>query len=647
VPSPCRARRMRARTMLHIAGFADVVSFVRVAVLAACIAEVCVCCAGAAVRRAEGAAGAAVRIVLTLVAPATALAFAAVFVWPLALGGSVVAAFVQGRGTAGALRERIGAIWRSLSLPTKAAAGALLVVAAFRCGAAIASPHLDGDSLMYHLPVTAALLQDRGMWFTRAVMFPSASEIADAVACATAGTLNARAIIGLLTIGVMLSAAYAWARRAGARQDGAAAAAIIAGAMPISVDQMFTSLNDLLVCGLLACTCALWRRSPRLAALAAGLVVATKVTALWLVPAVGVVMIAFEGWPFSFADVAWALVVAAPWYLRTVLLAGHVVAPMASMGWASTIAKNFSHAWRMSLDAIRHYGGQTAIGGAIALPFIAIRHRQISFARALPWLALAAYVAWILMPNAAESVPGTLDQIREGWSIRYALLLLFILATALPIALDDVRAFPLPGLLAVAAAASAIVRSGKATATFDASSFPFALGVGIVVLCVMTAALWKSQPLRRFLVAAAIVVWAVASVRGAQAIREHWNSEYIQWTNLLPPSTIASDRRIAGYHNAAVIGLRPFPLVGPDFTRHVYEDFLFPPDVWLRRLRSRSVGVLVAAGRSGSPDEPGFLQPTPVEVAVSRLPGVCLIGEDGYVRLYALDATASDPRCQH
>ena len=633
--------------MLHVVSLAFVVSFVRVAILAAGVAVVWVLCASAAVRRGEGAAGAAVRIVLTLVVPATALAFAAVFVWPLALGSSVVLAFVQGRGTAGALAERIKAIWRSLSLPTKVAAVGLLVVGAFRCGTAIALPHLDGDSLMYHLPVTAALLQDRSMWFTRAVMFPSASEIADALACATAGTLNGRAIIGLVTLSVMLLAAYAWARRAGASQDGATAAAIIVGAMPMAVEQMFTSLNDLLVCSLLACTCALWRSAPRLAALAAGLVVATKVTALWLIPAVGIVMIAFEGWPFSFADVALAVAIAAPWYARTEVLAGHVVWPMASMGWASTIARNFSHAWGMSLDAIRHYGGQSAIGGVIALPYIAIRHRQIRFARALPWLALATYIAWILMPNAAESVPGTLDQIREGWSVRYASLLLLILVTSLPIALDDVRAFPLAGLLAVSAAASAIVRSGKAAAGLGLGSFPFALSLGVVAVCIMIAALVESQRLRRISVAAAIIVWAMTSVRGAEAIRQQWKSEYIQWTNLLPPSTVGSDRRIAGERSAAVIGLRPFPLVGPDFTRRVYEDFLLSPDAWLRTLRTHRIGVLVAAGLTGSPKQPGFLQPSPLEIAVARLPGVCLMGEDGYVRLYALDAAPHDPRCQN
>ena len=627
-------------------GVEPFVSFARAVLLASSISAVCVFCTGAAIRRSEGAAGAAVRIMLTLIAPATALAFAGIFVWPLALGASVLVAIVQGGVATGALIDRVWTIWGSLSIATKMAGFTFLVVVAFKCGFEIASPPLDGDSLLYHLPVTAALLQDRSMWFTRAVMFPGASEIADALAGATVGSVNGRAIIGLAELLVLLMAAYGWARRAGASHDGAAAAAIIAGSLPITVEQMFRSLNDLLVCALVACACVLWRLSPRLAALSLGLVFATKVTALFLVPAVGVVMLAFEGWPFSIADLGWAAALAAPWYIRTIVMTGHPVLPMASLGWASTIAKNFARAGSLSLLAIRHYGGQTMIGGLVSAIYIALSRGRPTFARAIPWLALATYVAWILMPNAAEAIPGKLDQVGEGWSIRYAMLLPFILATALPIALDVFQKLPLAGLIAVGAAASAIVRSGKASATDDPLSIPFALWVAFAVLCVIFAIGLRSRAARTGFLAAALIMWSWASVIGAESVRQQWGAAYVQWTQLLPPSIVASDPRISRYHKAGVVGMRSFPLVGPDFKRRVYEDIIFTPDLWLERLRANGVGLLVAAGNSGSPAQRRFLQPTDLELEIARSRDVCLMGQDGYVRLYALNAVRGDPRCK-
>jgi len=629
-------------------GVDSAVLLMRSALLILCFATVFVFCSAAALRRGEGAAGAAVRILLTLVAPATAIAFVGLFFWPLALAASLIAAAWQGASSTSVLWTRLGGVCRATSLVSKAALMTLALACAFRAGAALSTPPTEGDSLLYHLPMSAAFTQDHSMWFTRALLYPGASELAEAVGAATIGTVTGVVVFQLTQILVLALVGFGWARRAGASIDGATAAAIVAVALPIVVDQMFTSQNDIFVCVTVASACVLWRASPRLAAMSLGMAAAGKVTAFALIPAIAIVLIAIEGWPFSISDVAWAAAVAAPWYIRTWVLIGNPVYTVASLGWSSTIAANFGHAWRLVLAALRTYGGLTAVAGIAALAFFILGRGRSAFARALPWLAVASFIAWIVLPDSAESVTGTLDQIRQGWSLRYVLLLPFVLATALPIVLDRVRAVPLAAFVALIAAASALVRSANLTASNEPLGFLYAIPILAALMLVIVASATHGGASTRvrtagvcIAVGLALATTSFTIVAGTRSLTLLWNAAYLQWSSRIPASSVGLDKHILSSSKVAVVGMRSFPLVGPTFARRTYDNIIIEsPSAWLADLRRSGVPILVAAGESGAPDQPGFLQPLPVEKWISRdIPrdrAICNISAHGYVRIYGL-----------
>jgi hypothetical protein len=614
------------------------VVFMRSALLAACFGLIVASCLAGALRRGEGAAGAAVRITATILVPATLLALLGIFVWPIALGASLIGALWQGRDGLSLLVDRVRVTWSSASAASKVGVLTLLVAVAFRAGAALSTPPTDGDSLLYHLPMTAALSQDHGMWFTRALLYPGAAELGEAIGAATTGNVNGIVAFELVQVFALVLVGYGWARRAGASRDGALACAVVAGALPIVIDQTFTSQNDIFVCVMLASGCVLWRAAPRLAAIALGLVFAAKVTAFILVPAVMLVMLAFEGWPFSIADLFWGWALAAPWYVRTLALSGRPVDSVAVMGWNSTIAAHFATAWPLVLAALRTFGGLAALGGTVALACTVARRDRTRFARALPWLALVMFGAWIVMPNAAESVPGTLDQIRQGWSIRYVLLLPFILATALPIVIDSVTRLPVAGLIALAAAASAVVRSANATASQTALGFVYCVPLLLAALLIIMSLAARRPPARIAWLLCSLVIWSLTATTGASSMALLWNPTYIQWSRLIPASNAMLEAHVRASSKVAVIGMRSFPLVGANFSRRTYEQVLIMPQQrWLDELRRDGVHVMLAAGLSGSRDQPGFMQPLPAEAAIKKLPGVCLLATRGYTRVYGLD----------
>ena len=631
----------------------DILLFVRCALLIACVGAVSIFCMGAALRRGEGAAGAAVRILVTLIAPATALAFIGLFFWPIALGASLLAAAWQGAGASAPLWGRLREVWNATSLVSRVALFAVGVACVYRAGAALSMPPTDGDSLLYHLPMTAALVQDHGMWFTRALLYPGAAELSEAIGGAGAANVNGVVVFELVEILSLGLVGFGWARRAGASIDGAAATAVVAIALPLVIDQMFTAQNDIFACTTIAAACALWRNAPRLAALSIGLAFGAKVTAFVLVPAIAVVMIAFEGWPFSFGDIGWAVALAAPWYVRNLVLTGSPLYTVASLGWSSTLAANFAHTWRLMLSALRTYGGLTVVAGTIALAFLPMRARN-SFERALPWLAVAAFVSWIALPDSAESVPGTLDQITQGWSLRYALLLPFVLATALPIVLDRLTRVPVAALAALAAATSAIVRSANLTASNEPAGFVYGVPLisALIVIMIGFFAGTSLEARRQSAVTAgalalALIIVSVTMVAGALSIRKFWSASYLQWSPRIPASTVVIDKHVESHSRVAVVGMRAFPLVGPAFERETFENVIIEgPEAWLARLRKSNVSILVAAGESGAPDQPGFLQPLPVETRISQSAGVCKLATHGYVRVYGLDLSVcsrSDP----
>ncbi len=505
-------------------------------------------------------------------------------------------------------------------------------------------PPLDGDSLLYHLPMTAALVQDHSMWFTRAILYPGAVELGEALGAATVGSVNGIVVFQTLQVLTLMFAAFAWARKVGGSIDAAAASAVMAAALPLVIDQTGTSQNDIFVCTMLIATCALWSQAPRLAALAIGLAVAAKLTSLILIPAVAIVMLASEGWTFSIVDVLCGVAIAVPWYLRTWLLTPSPIYSYANKGWHSTIAAHFAAASPYIIPTLRIYGGLAGLIGIIAVVYIAATGTsRPRFARTLPWLCILVFLAWIVLPNTAEDVPGTLGQIREGWSIRYAIFLLFVLATSVPIALDKIRPLPLAAFVALVASASAIVRSANETASTEAIGFLYAVPL---VLCSIFLFAWLrslERVRKNFAGVASLVlaigVLSITGVIGARSMTKFWNAAYLQWSTRIPVNDVALDPQVGTSSKVAVLGMRAFPLVGPAFERRTYEDIVVSSSTpWVERLRKSGVSLLVAADESGSVYSIGFMKPLPEEKAIAAEPDVCLLSRRAGARVYGLDS---------
>jgi len=134
-------------------------------------------------------------------------------------------------------------------------------------------------------------------------------------------------------------------------------------------------------------------------------------------------------------------------------------------------------------------------------------------------------------------------------------------------------------------------------------------------------------------------------VAGTRSVTLLWNAVYLQWSPRIPTSSVGLDKHILSSSKIAVVGMRSFPLVGPTFARRTYDNIIIEsPAAWLADLRRSGVPILAAAGESGAPDQPGFLQPLPVEVwisnDISRDRALCAISTYGYVRIYGLSLGA-------
>jgi hypothetical protein len=561
------------------------------ALAAVAVTGIAIVCFRAAMAAGEGTAGAAVRILATLILPALTLAFTRLYYWPVALAASSSIALVQLRGAGRFSWTRRP--WPWLVLP------AVLTVAlvAIKASLAIASVPYDVDSNFYHLPMAIAYLQVHSAVPAQVMFHPGNAELLDALGLGALGSVGGQTLTETLVALTLFLAVYGVAAEAGASPPVRFLAACAVFAVPMIGDQILTSQNDVLVTALLLAAIALWRTSAPLAAIAVGLSAGAKFTG----PVEALVLLPFI-WDrrdprFSWRHVALAALIAAPWYVRNLVETGNpFFLGGQTAGFSSTIAAHFaSMASFWVLTALRNYGGILTVFGIVAaLVLSQTRALRGTLAPRLAAMAAVLMLIWFVTPNTAETTPGTLDQIHSGWSLRYALpaIALFNVAAVLWLARTNLY-------LALAVTTAFLIfndlRAYHGMLEVDAGVAWFALPLAVAFLAAGAGTV--RARLGAGLAVAGCLAFAWLEMRGGDRIAAIWDAQYAPAVGpVLQLAEVRAARR------AATIEIETLPVIGPHFERYVVigtEGTTIA--AWWQRLRDEDPQVVVArdVGKTG------------------------------------------------
>ena len=250
-----------------------------------------------------------------------------------------------------------------------AVAGAFGYVAALIIGTA---PN-DYDALWYHLARAAFWKQQHAVAYiagandARLNGFPPNAEILDAFTMILGKTER---FVGFVQLGALLAAMVAVAgiaRRIGLSVRQALFGALLFATLPVVVLQSATALNDLVFGALLVC-CAyfLFTWTPvslALSALALGLALGTKFTAILALPLLavfGAVIHPRRRWPALVLVGVGGIVLGAYWYLLNIAKTHHVNGQVAEARNATTlqhgntrsVGGTIAHLMRLGIDAV-------------------------------------------------------------------------------------------------------------------------------------------------------------------------------------------------------------------------------------------------------------------------------------------------------
>ena len=554
-------------------------------------------CASASCKRGEGAAGAAVRILATLTLPSLVFAFAHAFWWPLGLVGSAAAAAVQFKPSA--VEDLVASTKRAFAVtwPTWLAFGLLLVAVAMRAALSLASQPYDNDAMLYHLPTSIEYLQTHTAVPAQVTFDPGVSELLDSLGLGAQHAVGGQTLTEGVVVLVLFLSAFGFARRIGAPPELALACAIGVSAIPFVGDQVFTADNDVLVCALLLAAVALSGRSSRLCAVAIGLLAGAKFTGLATGVAVFAVLWPARALRLPWKDVGIAILIAAPWYVRNLFeVHNPIFLGSQTSGFGSTIAAHLVASAPYVLRALRSYGSLLALIGIVALFSRPIRMAGNEVLRVIPVLVTITLAIWLFVPNSAQTIPGTLNHIATGWSVRYALFSVALLNIAALYWLWSLRTW-VATTGAMWAALSTAIRTFGASMSLDREALLFVFPLFVVLALAAASLMVKMRTLRYALAILACVGYGLLATNGSQRIAEHWNARYSAF-DAGRPLRILDAPFIMRSHAIATIALRPLPFMGPHFERYVVADVAgLPPRAWLEEVTSSHV-ELVVVGRT-------------------------------------------------
>jgi hypothetical protein len=536
---------------------------------AACVFAITIACVSVSAQRDEGPAGGAVRVLMTLLLPSLALAFAHQYYWPVSLIVSAVLAAVQMRALPAQPALRIA--WNVDVL----AIALVVALVAIKGALSVATTPYDIDSIGYHLPMSVEYLQVHTAVPAQVMFHPGNSELLDALGVGAQGGIGGQTLTEAVVAVALWLAAYGIAKELAAPRPAALFAASSVLAIPMIADQLFTAQNDIIVATLLLAFVALWQRAPFLSAMAFGLVVGAKFTG-----AVEAVVLLPLLWKRRSASLSWrhgalALVVACPWYVRNAIETGNpFFLGGQTSGFASTIGAHAGETASLVFMAIRNYGGLLALVGIIAIT-LCVRKAELkkTLWPVLPWIVLAMFAVWYVTPNTAETTPGTLDQIRPGWSVRYVLF---------PLALLDIAAVcwlarfhrHLAAAAVLLAVAFTTLREYKASLQIDPGVVGF---VFPLVAAAALALLALTFSRRRAVVAAVVValaVYGVTATQGEARIARVWDARFDVALQLsgAPDGAILAVPQLEAARRAATIAMPPLAVMGPRLERYAVSD---------------------------------------------------------------------------
>jgi hypothetical protein len=214
---------------------------------------------------------------------------------------------------------------------------AILVLAgsAYVVALALATPPLDFDALLYHLPRAALWRQEHAVGYIagssdpRLDGNPPGAEIGVLLTMVLSGGDRFVALPQLVALGVCCLATLGVARRIGLARGHAVFGALLVATLPVVAVQAPTAYNDLVVAAFLATAAygALGRTRADLVlvALAVGLALTTKPTAIVALPLLAAIAAVgaprSRWWPLVAAG-ALGVVLGAPWYVLNLIETG-------------------------------------------------------------------------------------------------------------------------------------------------------------------------------------------------------------------------------------------------------------------------------------------------------------------------------------
>jgi hypothetical protein len=483
----------------------------------------------------------------------------------LSLGPLVAGSLLIGLGTtmavgdvrAGHRREARMARTRTANRPTVV----LGVVTAALVTAAWAAPTLESfdygirgfDSLWYHLPFAASFAQTGQIVSLRfgdveylSQFYPATSELIHAIGLVLLGRDTLSPALNMFWLWLTLLAAYCIGLRRGLGALTAAGAALACVTAMMVSSQAGAAANDIVGVFFLLAAVALWanaegsRAAFALAAVAAGLAVATKLSLLAPVAALTVAAIALSPAGRRRAGAAiWLvpLVLAGGyWYLRNLIAVGN---PLPWTGFAGILPTPAPPLQQNTGFSLVHYLTDThvwthvfgpglvsglgpwwplVLAGTIGGPLLCLLWPGADrMTRALGAIALASLIGYVITPETAAGPAG--DPLGFAFNLRYAAPALVLCLTVLPLA-PPLRRFAAPGL-AIAFLLTVIHAR--------LWSSPWLPGALLVAALAAAAALVPTllQPRPRTLLAGAAALLAIAAVAGYPAQRHYLSGKYV------------------------------------------------------------------------------------------------------------------------
>ncbi len=295
----------------------------------------------------------------------------------------------------------------------------------------------DYDALWYHLARAAFWKQQHAIAYipgandARLNGFPPNAEIADSFTMILARTER---FVGFVQLSALVASTVAIggiSRRIGLSVRQALFGALLFATLPVVVLQSATALNDLVFGAFLVCSAYFlftWTRvSLALAALALGLAIGTKITALLGLPLLallGAVLYPRRRWPALLLVGACGIAVGSYWYLFNLAETGRLGGRFAQAQHAVVVQKGntsspvgvVAHLMRLGVDAVDPSG---AIGrdrflyliGAAAILVLGFRGR-----RRFGVVAVVAAVALAALPLAFRAIDhGLLHAYQKLW----------------------------------------------------------------------------------------------------------------------------------------------------------------------------------------------------------------------------------------